>query len=168
MKFVLQISMVVLVACAAVARGESPAIAPSGPNPNIAMPTLGGETFWSDELVFRDWRIQQNVLTGHYRLLDGHDVRRAWGTFDQCRAALEEVKQREQLPPLKGRAVLTLHGLIRSRDHMIGIGEYLEASGDFTWMNVSYASTRRSLDEHAQSLARVIAELEGVEEISFV
>jgi len=135
---------------------------------NLALPTLGGEQFWSDELVYRGWRIQQNVLTQHYRLLDPADVRRAWGTSEQCREALDEIKSRDNLPALSGRAVVTLHGLIRSRDHMAPLGEYLAKEGGYTIVNVSYASTRRSLDDHALSLSRVIAGLEGVEEINFV
>ena len=64
--------------------------------------------------------------------------------------------------------MITLHGLGRSRDHMDSIGQYLEKQGGFTWINVSYASTRRSLDDHAQTLARVIQGLEGIDEINFV
>jgi hypothetical protein len=135
---------------------------------NFAWRTLGGEQFWSDELVYGQWRIQRNEFTGHYRLLDPTDVRRAWGTAEQCREALDELKQKEKLPPLAGRAVITLHGFGRSRDHMEAIGQALEKQGDYTWINVSYASTRRSLDEHAQSLASVVGGLEGVEEIDFV
>jgi triacylglycerol esterase/lipase EstA (alpha/beta hydrolase family) len=51
---------------------------------------------------------------------------------------------------------------------MAGIGKYLAERGDCTWINVSYASTRRSLDQHAQSLAGVIVGLEGIDEIDFV
>ena len=58
---------------------------------NFPTATLGGTQFWSDELVFRDWRIQRNVLSGHYRLLDDRDFRMAWGTLDQCRARLGEL-----------------------------------------------------------------------------
>lgn len=135
---------------------------------NLTAKTLGGTQLWSDELVFHRWRIQQNVLTGHYRLLDERDYRQISGTFEVCRDKLEEIKRTRELPPMKGPAVVTLHGLIRSRDMMAGIGEYLEQEGDYTWLNVSYASTRRSLDEHAASLARVIEHLEGVTEIDFV
>jgi pimeloyl-ACP methyl ester carboxylesterase len=138
------------------------------PRTNPATKTLGGTQFWSDELVFRGWRIQQNVFSSHYRLLDEHDYRHASGTFDECRQKLEEIRRERQLPPLEGPAVLTLHGLIRSRDMMAGIGQYLEQEGDYTWLNVSYASTRRTLDDHAASLARVISHLEGVSEINFV
>jgi pimeloyl-ACP methyl ester carboxylesterase len=134
---------------------------------NWPLPTLGGEQFWSDEHVYQGWRIQHNALTDHYRLLDPRDVRRAWGTQQQCQVAFEEVKQREKLPPLDGRAVVTLHGLFRSRDHMEGIGRYLAEHGDFHWVNVSYASTRQPLEDHAQSLARIIDGLEGIDEIHF-
>ena len=136
--------------------------------PNFPTKTLGGAQFWSDELVFHRWRIQRNVLSEHYRLLDENDFRRAWGTFEQCREKLLEIRREQNLPPMKGPAVITLHGLIRSRETMEGIGEYLEQEGDYTWLNVSYASTRRSLDEHAASLARVIENLEGIDEINFV
>ena len=35
--------------------------------------TLGGRQFWGDVHYFRGWRIQQNVFTKHYRLLDPGD-----------------------------------------------------------------------------------------------
>src|SRR5205085_6645020 len=110
----------------------------------------------------------RNDVTGHYRLLDPADVRRAWGTPEQCRAAFDQLKIAEKTPPLAGRAVITLHGLGRTRDHMDAIGTQLEKQGGFTWINVSYASTRRSLDDHAKSLARIIEGLEGIDEIDFV
>ncbi len=135
---------------------------------NIAWKTLGGDQLWSDELVYGKWRIQRNEITAHYRLLDPSDVRRAWGSAEECRAALAEAKRIDQLPPLDGKAVITLHGLGRSRDHMATLGSFLEVQGGYTWINVSYASTRRSLDDHAQSLARVIDGLEGIDEIHFV
>ncbi|MEX2027297.1 MAG: lipase [Pirellulaceae bacterium] len=148
---------------------EDAATAPATvPRANPVTKTMGGTQFWSDELVFRSWRIQQNVLTGHYRLLDESDYRQASGTFDECRRKLEKLKTARKLEPMKGPAVVTLHGLIRSRDMMEGIGKYLEQEGDYLWLNVSYASTRRTLDEHAAALARVIEHLEGVTEIHFV
>src|SRR5688572_13821090 len=60
---------------------------------NFPSSTLGGVQFWSDELVFRGWRVQQNALSGHYRLLDEDDFRMAWGTFDQCRARFDELRR---------------------------------------------------------------------------
>jgi hypothetical protein len=134
----------------------------------MAWRTFGGEQFWSDELVYGQWRIQRHAISGHFRLLDPHNVRRAWGTDEQCRTAFAQLKQAGSIPPLHGKAVVTLHGLGRSRDHMESIASSLEKQGGFTAINVSYASTRRSIDQHAQSLARVIEGLDGIEEINFV
>lgn len=138
------------------------------PTPNLPTATLGGSTFWSDELVHGGWRIQQNVMTGHYRLLDDGEFRRAWGTYDHCLSKFDELKKTEAIPPVRGRVVLTLHGIIRSRDQMEGLGEYLAEHGDYTWINVCYASTRRPLGDHAQSLARVLENLKDAEHIDLV
>jgi hypothetical protein len=174
---VLFLALVGAVAWAARATGEEacppaaavPAVVAALPAPtNFPSATLGGTQFWSDELVYGDWRIQRSALTGHYRLLDDRDYRRAWGTFEQCQAEFDRLRKELELPKLSGRAVITLHGLGRSRDSMSLLGSRLSAAGDITWINVSYASSRRSLDEHAASLARVLEGLEGIERIDFV
>lgn len=154
------------VACAQMPVTTTAMIAPAPFN--VPWRTLGGELFWSDELVHGSWRIQRHALSGHYRLLDPADVRRAWGTCDQCRMAFDEQKVSRAIPALAGRAVITLHGFGRSRDHMAELGNYLQQDGRFTWINVSYASTRGALDDHAASLAKVIEGLEGIDEINFV
>jgi pimeloyl-ACP methyl ester carboxylesterase len=135
---------------------------------NIPLGTLGGEQLWSDQLVRGKWRIQRNELTGHCRLLDPADVRRAWGDEKQCRDELEMQKRNSAAPPLAGKAVITLHGLGRTRDHMNSLGKYLEKEGNYTWINMGYASTRASLDSHAESFARVVEGLEGIDEIYVV
>lgn len=154
--------------CTVIAEDPAPVLATSPAPLNFPTATLGGMQFWSDELVFRGWRIQQNALTGHHRLLDADDFRRAWGTFEQCQARLEELKRELNLPPLAGRAVVTLHGLGRTRDAMHMHGEHIAQSLDATWINISYASSRRSLDEHAESLSHVLSHLEGIDEIHLV
>jgi pimeloyl-ACP methyl ester carboxylesterase len=138
------------------------------PTPNLASPTLGGKQFWADELVFHDWRIQRNVWTGHYRLLDDHNVRQAWGSFEHCRDRLKSARHERQLPPLNARVVLVLHGLGRTRAAMQGISEYLREYSDFSVLNIGYPSTRQSVSEHAAALARIVKRLEGVREINFV
>ena len=136
---------------------------------NLRGPTFGGKQFWSDETVFREWRIQRNSITGHYRLLDETNKRRDWGTFEQCREKLERLKQELDLPPLRGKVVIVLHGLFRSRASMAGLCDYLSEQGEFTALNVSYASTRSDMDTHAAGLARVIENLgPEVVEINFV
>jgi len=136
--------------------------------PNIKIKTSGGKQFWSDEHVFHDWRIQRNAQTGHCRLLDGNNVRHAWGNFPHCRQELEKIKREHDLPPMKGKAVLVLHGLTRSRSSMKHICNYLEKHGGYTTFNISYASSRNGISRHAECLARLIDSLEGIEEINFV
>jgi pimeloyl-ACP methyl ester carboxylesterase len=135
---------------------------------NAVTPTLGGKQFWADELFFHDWHIQRNVFTGHYRLLDGYHLRHAWGTFDECRSKLERIKQDRGLPPMRGPAVIVLHGLFRSPTSMGKISRYLRDEGGYTVFNVSYPTTRGSVAEHARSLARIIDNLDGIDELNFV
>jgi pimeloyl-ACP methyl ester carboxylesterase len=135
---------------------------------DMATPTLGGKQFWADELIFHDWRIQRHVYTGHCRLLDDKNYRRAWGDFEQCRERLEELKRQHELPPLRGKVVIVLHGLGRSRTSMSLLSHYLAQEGGYEVLNFSYPSTRDDLAGHAASLARVIQNLDDVEEINFV
>ncbi|MEX0678507.1 MAG: alpha/beta fold hydrolase [Pirellulales bacterium] len=141
---------------------------PSTGNMNAVTPTLGGKQFWADELFFHDWHIQRNVFTGHYRLLDGYNLRHAWGTFDECRSKLEEIKERRGLTPMQGPAVIVLHGLFRSASAMSRICRYLREEGGYTVFNVNYPTTRGSMADHARSLARIIETLDGIGELNFV
>jgi pimeloyl-ACP methyl ester carboxylesterase len=161
--------VVALFACARLLSAQPPAAVVATPAPlNLAWRTLGGEQLWSDVLVYGAWRIQRNELTGHFRLLDANDVRRAWGSREQCQTEFDRLRRANVIPPLAGRAVITLHGFGRSRDHMAAIGRQLCESGQFTSINVSYSSTRGAIDDHAESLAQVIQGLEGIHEIHFV
>ena len=134
----------------------------------IPMPTMGGMQFWGDELLFHQWRIQRNVLTGHCRLLDENNLRYASGTFEECLARLEQIKRQRNLPPMRGKAVVALHGLAHSRTTMSGICKYLHERGGYEIINVAYPSTRKPIAEHAKTLARILARLDGIEEINFV
>ena len=135
---------------------------------NLPMPTLGGKQFWSDELFFHQWRIQRNVFSRHCRLLDENDLRHASGTYDQCHAVLEEIKRQRRLSPMTGKAVIVLHGLVRSRAAMDPLCRYLRQKGGYQVFNVSYPSTQNDIAEHARSLRHVVDNLDGIEEINFV
>lgn len=148
---------------------ETPAPLPPSLNFNLKLPTFGGKQFWTDELVHHGWRIQRHAITGHYRLLDDQNDRRAWGDFAACKTRFERLKRELDLPPLKGRVVIALHGIVRSRSSMKPVCKCLEQDAGYTVLNVSYASTRESLDDHARALARVIENLgPEVTEINFV
>jgi pimeloyl-ACP methyl ester carboxylesterase len=155
--------------------GGTPAAAHSPTRPlglppglEIPWPTLGGKQFWTDEWFFHQWRIQRNSVTGQYRLLDPNHLQYAAGSYVECRAKLEEVKRTRNLPPMKGKAVIVLHGLFRSRASMGKLCKYLEEQGGYVVVNISYASTQNDVAGHARALERVVRSLEGIEEISFV
>lgn len=133
-----------------------------------ARPTLGGVQLYTDELVFGEWRVQRQSLTGHCRLLDGDDRQHATGSFEACRDRLEVIKREQKLPPIRGRVVVLLHGLGGWRYHMQPIADSLGASGKYTPINMGYASTRADLGQHARALDSVIANLPDAEEIDFV
>jgi len=141
---------------------------PSTGYPNALAPTLGGRQFWADELFYHEWHVQRNALTGHCRLLDGSNVRHAWGSFEECCAKLERIKRERSLPPMRGPAVVVLHGLFRSAASMAHISRYLREKGDYSVFNMNYPTTRGELAEHARVLDKVIRNLEGIEEINFV
>ena len=130
--------------------------------------TLGGTQFWSDQLIFHDWRIQRNTVTKHYRLLDGKNYRHTWGTFERCQTTLSELKSQSKAPPIDGKVVIVLHGLGRTRNSMSGMSRYLQQHSDYTVLSMSYASTRARVRDHAQSLNQVIRGLPEAQEINFV
>lgn len=148
--------------------------APTRPAPSLSgreavpLPTLGGTQFWGDELFFDRWRIQRNTVSGHCRLLDGNNLRYASGTFRQCQAVLDKIKIDRDLPPMRGKAVLVLHGIADNRTMMNGLCRYLEEKGGYRVFNITYPSTRQSIGDHAQGLASVVDHLDGIEEINFV
>lgn len=133
--------------------------------PNLAVPTLGGKQFWADRRWHQGWRIQENILTGHHRLLDEHDRRLAWGNLPAC---LLELEARGPITtPSDGTLILLLHGMGRSRAAFSKMQRELEAQG-FAVASISYPSTRRPLEAHAQQLAEVLEHLQDYSKVSFV
>src|SRR5262249_22934496 len=96
---------------------------------NVPLRTLGGVQFWGDVFWHADWRIQENAFTGHCRLLDPGDVRRAWGTYAACRVAFEQARARAEITPPGERLAVLLHGMGRSRDSFAAMKRALAADG---------------------------------------
>ena len=59
--------------------------------PNIPFPTMGGEVFWNDLANYNAWRVQQNQLTHHCRILKPDNVRIAWGGYKAMMNAFERL-----------------------------------------------------------------------------
>jgi hypothetical protein len=130
--------------------------------------TAGGKQFWADICFFHDWRIQRNALTGHHRLLDGANHREASGTYENCRQALDEIRRRDNLPPMQGKAVVILHGLFRTRSAMARLRSAIAEGGNYSVFCMGYPTTRGSVADHARSLDSAVRSLEGITELNFV
>jgi pimeloyl-ACP methyl ester carboxylesterase len=133
----------------------------------IVMKTLGGRQFWGDVKFFRGWRIQQNVFTEHYRLLDPKDSRHAFGSYKACCDKLDEIKVKLKLPPMSGKAVIAIHGITRSSKTYHAMRPALEKDG-YMVVGFDYPSTQIDIQQAAGYLNRVIQSLDGIEEIDFV
>ena len=127
--------------------------------PNLPLPTLGGAQLWADVRWRDGWRLQENVLTGHARLLDPHNLRRAWGDAAACLAEFDARVPRRTPPTVDERPlVILLHGMGRTRVSFGRMKDALEADG-WRCARLSYPSTRRSIPEHAAWLEGVLAAL---------
>ena len=133
----------------------------SDANWNVTFKTFGGRQFWGDVRFFRGWRIQQNVITKHYRLLDSEDRRQAWGTLEQCAQKLEKSKRDLHLAPMSGKAVVLVHGIIRSSKSLNSLKQRLTEEG-YTVVGFDYPSTRVTIPESADYLQQVLSSLEGI------
>lgn len=131
------------------------------------MKTLGGRQLWGDMYAFHEWRIQRHVVTGHYRLLDGNDFRHASGRLEDCRQKLDEITRARELEPMKGKAVILLHGIIRSSKSFPKMRARLREEG-YHVVGFDYPSTQISIPEAAAFLDRVVKSMPEVEEINFV
>ena len=123
--------------------------------------------FWSDYFVQHEWRIQKNVATGKYRLVDDQGKVLHQGDFDQCREQFEAMRPEAGIAPVDGKIVLLLHGLFRSTRACLPLQRALEKEG-YTVIRVGYASTQAGIDSHSEALQRVISFLPEAKEINFV
>lgn len=122
---------------------------------NWPLKTTGGMQFWTDWKHVGGWRIQENSETGHYRLVDSNDVRRAWGNFAHCQRELETQIKNGKTKQISGRVVILLHGLVRSSNSMNTMESYLK-NVRYSTVNFSYASSRKKVGDHAIALKSVI------------
>jgi len=136
-------------------------------NRNVPFYTMGGKQLWRDRFFHCHWRIQENIYTGLCRLLDPGDVRRAWGSFEACRVAFEEIRLRKKIRYRSRHLVILLHGLGRSRSSLDTLSRELRKAG-YETASIGYPSTRRTIEEHGEGLEEVLDGLTGVDTVSFV
>ncbi|MTI11061.1 DUF7379 domain-containing protein [Curvivirga aplysinae] len=135
----------------------------AGAKESLFVPTLGGKQIWSDVQIQNDWRLQENVLTGHHRLLDENDRRVTWGSLQECQQVLAKSFDKDEVSHL----VIFVHGILRSAGSFAFLEKQLRQAG-YKTTAISYASTRLTIEEHAENLNILLDQLGNVEKVSFV
>ncbi len=132
----------------------------------MKLPTIGGKQFWTDHAWRQGWRIQQNEITGSWRLLDASNRRHASGDRAHCQLVLDDLVADNSVSA--SQIVILVHGLLRSAASMRKLGRFLEQNLDCQPLYFEYASTRRLVPDHAQALREVIEGLPEQLPIHFV
>ena len=133
----------------------------------VGFPTLGGMQFWGDLKFFRGFKVQRNVFTGHFRLLDADNRRYVSGSLEECESGLNKLRESRNLEPDIGHAVIYLHGIGRSSRSLQPIIKAMPKDGH-VHVPFEYPSTRIPLEQSAEYLHSVIESLMDVSKISFV
>jgi hypothetical protein len=137
-------------------------------NWNLPWKTLGGAQLWTDHLNRGGDRLQQNVLTGHWRVLDDNNIRRGWGTRAQCESILNERHPQSELDAETDHVVVLLHGLMRTSKCMQPLEQKLAEEGFPNSIRFSYASTRSSIGDQAAALRETLEDYPAGTTFSFV
>lgn len=136
------------------------------PRFNVKMPTLGGKQFWTDYRWDDGWRLQENAITGHWRVLSPKNTRYGWGTRAACEKVFQEHIDPDRIPD--DRVIVLLHGLMRSSGSMAPVGESLQKEGIGRPIAFEYASTRQGISHHAKALRELLESLPGSPRIDMV
>ena len=129
--------------------------------------TLGGMQYWGDLVWHHGWRIQRHVKSRQHRLLDPKNYRHKSGTLEECKGVLKQISLEKNLGPMKGKAVIMVHGILRSSKSFAKLSEKLHHEG-FVAVEFDYPSAHVELAEQVEYLHSVIESLEGIQEINFV
>ena len=137
-------------------------------NINLQFKTLGGKQFWTDIRVQGGWRIQQNHYTNHCRILDERNVRQAWGSLNQCRQRFNRWVEDGTIRPYRRKIIILLHGVIRTRNSLAPLADYLSDRQVAEVISWSYASTRQTISQHADKFAELLSHFPKEAEIYLV
>ena len=129
--------------------------------------TLGGSQFWEDVFFYQKWRIQRNYHSKIYRLLDNWDIKRAEGTFEQCRKAFVKFIEVYEIPRQSGELVILLHGLGETKNVFRRLWKELTAKG-YNVAAINYPSTRKPMKYHIRQLEFFLNHCEDINKVSFI
>lgn len=119
---------------------------------------------WGDVFFCQGYRIQEHALDGTCRLLDPSRKRLATGSLSDCHATFAAIRDEKKLSPMRGEAVILLHGIVRTAKSLQSLERHLRDAG-YEVIPADYPSTCRSIPECAGYLRRLVDSLEGVDRI---
>ncbi|MDR2171013.1 MAG: hypothetical protein LBP59_12795 [Planctomycetaceae bacterium] len=132
--------------------------------------TNGGYLFWGDVLFFHEWHIQKNINFNSYRLIDGNAIQRAFGTFDECKSRLDEIRNESKLQNMSGAVLIVVHGFGSSGHRTKKLATWFREQKIYDHViNFTYPSTTQPIIEHSRMLDSVVRNLsDDVRRIDFV
>ncbi len=129
--------------------------------------TFGGLFFWEDIFFYQKWRIQRNCITGHYRLLDSWDIRRASGSFETCQKAFASYINIYELKKQSENLIILLHGYMENKNIFKRLWRKFMLT-DSTVVALNYPSLFRNSLAAAHQLLFFLNYIEDITEVSFV
>ncbi len=129
--------------------------------------TFGGSQFWEDVFYYQKWRIQRNCHSKIYRLLDNWDIRRAQGSFEECRKAFVKYIEVYEIPRQSGELIILLHGLGETKTVFKNLWKRLTKEG-YNVAAINYPSTRKPIKYHIRQLEFFLNHCEDVNKVSFI
>ena len=129
--------------------------------------TFGGRFFWEDIYNYRNWIIQKNVISTNYRLIDPYDIKRDYGTFDQCKATLLRYIAACEEAPLSTDSIILIPGFAQSKKSLRTLATAFN-NNDSNVIIFNHASICRGLSYHANALAQFLRNVNTTGILSFI
>jgi pimeloyl-ACP methyl ester carboxylesterase len=133
------------------------------------MPTFGGGPAWDEVGRVGEYCIQRNRASGHHRLLDGSNVRRAWGSLEDCEKVLATLVDQPPEPTNPNIPMRTLGGMQFWADEMVLCGWRIQRNVFTGHCRLLDASNRRQAwgtFEQCEVAQRRLHEAAGIEPVS--
>ncbi len=144
-----------------VERGEIATLCKNRNTFNIPFPTAGGHVCWNSYCV-NGWKLQENIISGKWRILDPTDVRQAWGIDEAQLEAflndrptsfianyLDDGYSFSRYDGSKAETVILIHGWGVRASSMTDLAEMLNDAG-YTVLNYDYPSSETHIERHAE------------------
>lgn len=128
---------------------------------------FGGNLFW-ETVNYKDWKLQQNKISGNWRIVDPSGIRRARGKsmhqleefFRNHPVSLKENKRLEgnrffYYPGTNGETVILIHGWNVRASYVSRMAVFLQSKG-YTVLNFDYATEKLNIKDHAKQFTALM------------